>query len=412
MKNGWTGGQYSLFRVALGLYLLWHFAALLPWGAELFSSRGVLADGTQSPLLLAFPNVLALWDGPGFVTALLGLGVVLAFLLALGWRDRWAALLLWYLWACLFGRNPLISNPGLPYVGLLLVVHALLPRAPFGSLEARGRVDPGTGWRLPPPFFGVVWALMALGYSYSGYTKLVSPSWQDGTAVERLLTNPLVRPTGLRTLLLELPDFLLHTATYGALAMELGFVLLALSRKLRPWAWGAMLGMHCGLILLIDFVDLSLGMVMLHLFTFDPHWVRPRRANEPETVYYDGACGLCHGVVRLVLSEDRDAAYRFAPLESDAFAEDVPRDVREELPDTLIVRTARGRLHLRSSAVAHILLGLGGLWGVLGRLLSCVPGPLRDTGYDLIAGARRSFFPTPKAACPLVPEVLEDRFLA
>jgi hypothetical protein len=29
------------------------------------------------------------------------------------------------------------------------------------------------------------------------------------------------------------------------------------------------LAMHVGLIVLIDFADLSLGMVMLHLFTFD-----------------------------------------------------------------------------------------------------------------------------------------------
>ena len=29
MKNGWTGGQYSLYRVIFGLYLFIHFASLL-----------------------------------------------------------------------------------------------------------------------------------------------------------------------------------------------------------------------------------------------------------------------------------------------------------------------------------------------------------------------------------------------
>ena len=54
MRNGWTGGQYSLFRVIFGAYLLVHFAQLIPWGTETFSNAGVLADGSASPLLHAF----------------------------------------------------------------------------------------------------------------------------------------------------------------------------------------------------------------------------------------------------------------------------------------------------------------------------------------------------------------------
>ena len=55
--NGWTGGQYSLLRVLFGAYLFIHFAHLLPWAGELFSSAGVLADGSASPILHLFPNI-------------------------------------------------------------------------------------------------------------------------------------------------------------------------------------------------------------------------------------------------------------------------------------------------------------------------------------------------------------------
>src|SRR5437588_563445 len=85
-------------------------------------------------------------------------------------RGRAPAVLLWYVWACLHGRMPLINNPGLPYVGWLLLAHACLPPAPYGSWAARGRTDPGNGWRMPPGIFLVAWILMALGYSYSGFT--------------------------------------------------------------------------------------------------------------------------------------------------------------------------------------------------------------------------------------------------
>src|SRR5437868_4542403 len=118
MNNGWTGGQYSLFRAIFGTYLLVHFVHLVPWGAELFSSNGVLPEAGDSPIIRFvsyFPNVLALWDGPAFVTGLLVVAAGLSVLLVIGRYDRGAAVALWYVWACLFGRNPLIANPGLPY---------------------------------------------------------------------------------------------------------------------------------------------------------------------------------------------------------------------------------------------------------------------------------------------------------
>ncbi len=276
MNNGWTGGQYSLFRAVFATYLLIHFLHLLPWGAELFSNQGVLPHGTASPLLHLFPNVLALSDSPATVTALLTAGTVLSVFFGVGVYDRAAALGIWYVWACLLGRDPLISNPGIPFVGWMLLAHVFLPPAPYGSWAARGQVDPG-GWHMPRAIFAAAWVVLALSYTYSGYSKLVSPSWRDGTALARVLDNPLVRPGRLRETLLALPLWLLHLATWTALALELSFAPLALVRRLRPWLWTAMLLMHLSLLAVIDFADLSLGMVMIHLFTFDPAWLRPRR---------------------------------------------------------------------------------------------------------------------------------------
>jgi hypothetical protein len=289
LSNGWTGGQYSAFRAAFGAYLFVHFVQLVPWGAELFSGRGVLPR-SASPLLHLFPNVLALNDSPAVVTALLVGAAALSVLFAVGLFDRVAAVALWYVWACLFGRDPLISNPSLPFVGWLLLAHACLPPAPYGSLAALRRPDRGRGWRFPQPIFVAAWVVMALGYSYSGYTKLVSPSWVDGTALARVLDNPLARPGLPREMLLGLPPAFLKAATWGSLGLELGFAPLALFRRARPWLWAAMLLMHLGLLVLIDFADLSLGMVLLQLFTFDPAWVS-RRGRSTALIPGAPACG-------------------------------------------------------------------------------------------------------------------------
>lgn len=66
------------------------------------------------------------------------------------------------------------------------------------------------------------------------------------------------------------PPLHCRIASWGALTLELTYVLLALSRRARPWIWVAMLTLHLSLMVFIDFADLSFGMVILHLFTFDP----------------------------------------------------------------------------------------------------------------------------------------------
>jgi hypothetical protein len=39
-----SAGQFAVFRIIFGAYLLQHFLALLPVAAEVFSHAGVLAD--------------------------------------------------------------------------------------------------------------------------------------------------------------------------------------------------------------------------------------------------------------------------------------------------------------------------------------------------------------------------------
>ena len=259
-SNGWTADRYAAFRVVFGLYLTIHFATIVPWAGEIFSSEGMVPEGAASPLLFGF-NLLAWADGPWIVTSLVAAGIAMSVLFAAGWHDRIAAIGLWYVSACLFGRNPLTANPSLAYVGWLLLAHAAV--AP--SREARD-------WRLPQPVYLVAWLLLAVGYSYSGATKLSSPSWLDGSALIRILDNPLARDTALRELVLALPESLMKLLTWGALGLELSFAPLAIVGALRPWLWAAALCMHFSLVALVGFADLSVGVVVCHLFTLDPAW--------------------------------------------------------------------------------------------------------------------------------------------
>ena len=114
--------------------------------------------------------------------------------------------------------------------------------------------------------------------TYSAATKLASPSWLDGNALRFILENPLARDSGLRLLLLQLPDALLRLGSWGILGLELLALPLALSSRCRPWLWATFVALHLSLLVLIDFADLTFGMILLHLFTFDPAWIRMRKS--------------------------------------------------------------------------------------------------------------------------------------
>jgi predicted DCC family thiol-disulfide oxidoreductase YuxK len=411
MKIGWTGGQYSLYRAIFGAYLFSHFLGLLPWSREIFSSQGVLPAAADSPFVHVFPNILAVFDAPSFVLFLVVSAVVLSVIFAIGFYDRAAAVGLWYLGACFVGRDPLIANPALPYIGWLLLAHAFLPSAPYGSWSARGRTDPRGGWSMTPSIFLSAWILMALGYTYSGVMKLNSPSWHDGTALARVLENPLARPGFLRIWLLSFPPDVLRVFTWAALALELLFAPLALFRRVRPWLWCAMVSLHLGLFALVSFPDLTAGMIILHLFTFTPSWVPVVGAGRTEELFYDGHCGLCQRAVRFILAEDTGGtAFRFAPLQGETFLARVGQERREGLPDSVVVLTRDGELLLRSTAFLHIFRRLGGGWRVLAALLSVVPRRLRDLVYDLVARIRYRVFGRREDLCPIVPAELRARF--
>jgi predicted DCC family thiol-disulfide oxidoreductase YuxK len=137
----------------------------------------------------------------------------------------------------------------------------------------------------------------------------------------------------------------------------------------------------------------------------------PPLTSNPEILFYDGHCALCHGAVKFVLKHDRSGeAFRFAPLQGATFQSRISAGARAALPDSIVVLTEDGALLLRSNAFLHILRRLGGGWKTLGSVLAVVPRPLRDVVYDFIARIRYRVFGTRDELCPIVPPDLRARF--
>ncbi len=111
---------------------------------------------------------------------------------------------------------------------------------------------------------------------------------------------------------------------------------------------------------------------------------------DDDVILYDGVCVFCSRWVRFVIARDREARFRFTPIQSaygtrlaQAFGID-PDD-----PDTNAV-VHGGRAHLKSNAALTVLSTLPG-WRWT-RVLFAVPKPLRDVVYGLVARNRYRIF--------------------
>ncbi len=404
--------QFAVFRIALGLYLVQHFLFLI-WDPQRLGREGLRPDAALNFTHGVLPNPLAWWDTPGLATAWLAGMLVLSVSLTLGSLRRTSCLLLWYGWACLFYRNDLISNPGIPYVGMMLLLMVIVP--PGEPLSVAGkRTD--RQWYFPWLVFVAAWVLMAAGYTAGGIEKLLtSPGWRDGTAIIELVNNPSARPGPLRDLFVAMPSWVHHAATWSVLAMQLLFGPLCLTRKTRLVAWTLMLAMHLGILAVVDFAHLAFGMVMLHLFTFDPDWFGPRRAATGRSVvFFDGLCALCNRSMKLLIDEDRARVLVFAPLQGETFKGFRGTTTLKQGLDSIVYVRGLGSdqasVFVRSGAVLQALRDVGGFWRVV-SWLRVIPPPLRDRVYDLIAAHRYKWFgkydacrlPTPQDARQLLP---------
>lgn len=132
---------------------------------------------------------------------------------------------------------------------------------------------------------------------------------------------------------------------------------------------------------------------------------------------FDGECGLCQRVVRLLLRLDRAGRLRFAPLQGPSAqaylrAHGLPTEDFDSIvfvPDWS--QRGRGEHRLRSDGVVAALAACGGLGAELAAVVAFWPAPWRDAGYRAVARWRVRLF-GPWRPQPLERPEWAERFLA
>lgn len=386
MKN-YSHYQFSFFRIILGLYLVVHFATLLPYAEEMWSNVGLMPYANLNLTHGFFPNILNLFDSSGFVQLLIGLLLTSSFMLLFGVQRQLASLFLWYGWVCLFDRNNLISNPGIPFVGWILLCCSIIPNGEPLSIVAQKRKD---NWNFPKILFIGAWIIMSVSYTISGFDKFNSPSWRDGSAIIHLLNNPLARDWWFRTFFLSFPEIILHFMTWAILFIEMAFLPLAIFNKTRKWIWLLMIGMHIGILFIVDFADLTFGMLMIHWFTFDGSWLKPTRsAAKTNIVFFDGNCGLCNSFVDFLMKEDRNDILKYSALQGETAKSYINTIDSSNLKTVIFF--SEGKIFTKSDAIIEIFKSMGGIWRLF-VVLKIFPKKFRDFFYEIIAANRINWF--------------------
>jgi predicted DCC family thiol-disulfide oxidoreductase YuxK len=137
--------------------------------------------------------------------------------------------------------------------------------------------------------------------------------------------------------------------------------------------------------------------------------VTTRETDQP-VILFDGVCNLCNGAVQFVIEHDPDGQFRFAPLQSAAGREWCRSCGLDPDQHESVVLVADGTCYTKSDAAIEIARRLESPYGLL-SLLTVVPRPLRDFGYDLVAASRYRVFGR-RDACMVPTDDVRDRFLA
>jgi hypothetical protein len=226
----------AALRVAVGLLTIGWTLSLLP-DAETFLG----SDGVQPSLPTVRDGAWVIGLGPPYIA--LGVLLLAAVALTLGWRTRLASVVVTVLLLAIQRRDPWVLNSGDLLLRELAFFVMLMPAGETWSLDARRR---GTE-RLRAP-----WALRLVQLQicavdlFSVWSKVRGTAWNDGTAVGiALQLEDLQRftvPEALATSV-AVSTFL----TYSSLVVEAGLAVGLWLPRLRYWVMAAGIGLHLGI---------------------------------------------------------------------------------------------------------------------------------------------------------------------
>ncbi len=256
---------FSLLRILFGLWLTLHFINIFPYASEIYSLEGVKVLGAELYLKTTF----ALLRSPMGIKCIVTLAIFSSILFTLKYYRFVNSIILFIIWIFLFHQNLLTYNPGVPYVGWFLLVFIVSPTNECRFFWKK----PVDNFVFPPILFWGIWILMSMTLATSGIHKwFFSPLWKEGLAVKYILNYPATRFSFLINFYLKLPLIFQKIFTWLLLVMESSIVIGFIFSRWRKITWFLSFLLHLGILITLKFAELSLVMMLFHLFLVEEKW--------------------------------------------------------------------------------------------------------------------------------------------
>jgi predicted DCC family thiol-disulfide oxidoreductase YuxK len=428
-------------RIVLALVLLFDLARRLPDLVTLFSNHGVLPNHTLlwRPAFRWVFSFFYMASSPGEVAWCFVICALAYLALLVGYHTRLAQLASLLCVLSLHGRVLYVQNGGDVVLGELCLWTLFLPtgrRFSIDSLRARlaatrERDAAETSSRRAPDctpvvslaMFGLI-AQLALIYALNAIHKY-GVTWREGSVVHYALHQDRIVTTLGLWVRERITPLMSQLLTWPALAMEFALALLLLSpiaiRWTRRVAIVLVVALHSGFALF-----LNLGVFVPAMIAFTPNlipgadwdalarWQRSR--GRRRLVIFDGGCGVCFAIVRILARLDTLGRLSFVASDDPAR---MPAGLDPELLQStvVVIDEATSKRWLRADAVAEVFATLpftrplawllrapllraiaarayvafaarrSGVSEALGLLACGIPGSHRLAGGDAIAPA-------------------------
>jgi len=131
--------------------------------------------------------------------------------------------------------------------------------------------------------------------------------------------------------------------------------------------------------------------------------------NQHLILLFDGVCNFCNFWVNFLLDRDKEDKFRFTPLQSEIGEKFLKKfSISTKDFDTFVL-IDEDKYYIKSTAALIVAKNLTGLWKML-YVFIIIPGPIRDSLYNLVAKNRYKLFGK-REACRIPTSEERNKFL-
>lgn len=259
--------EIGLFRITLGVYLLYYNLLLLPNVSLYFGLEGMLPKYFLPKFLMVAPDFFP-WPEYWFIV-LFYLMMVLLICFMFGLLNKLTLIPLYLLQLYFYHANPLIIHEPQPLANLFLFLFFFLPpNSPPLLLNKNSFEFTEDNIKELKSLLRIIIFFFGVYYLFVGLKKLPDPLWRQGLAIKNILLWPGVARQNFLTEFITRTPGISQIISYGTLLFEIGFAFLVFTPLRFLLIAGGIL-LHGGILCTMEVGTLSQVLLVWYALLLD-----------------------------------------------------------------------------------------------------------------------------------------------